>query len=252
MRRPLLLCAALVAAVAIFAIRLAPATLADARLARLTNGNVRLADTTGTLWDARGALSAGATRIPIAWRIDPWPLLRGDLRLHLAPRADTAGGSPRADVAIQGERVEVTGAQVTFPAGIAVAVAGSTAGWTVGGDIDLDTARFEWAPPSIRGDLAIRWRAARLVPPGNAGPLDLGDVTVMLRGGGDRLSGPVANVGGDLAVRGEIALRAASGIELSVVLTPRRADQRELAQALSVLGSPDGDGWRFAGRYPIR
>jgi hypothetical protein len=252
--RPLVLSAALVAAVAIFAIVLAPATLADARLARLTNGNVRLTDTAGTLWDARAVLAAGATRIPIAWRVDPWPLLRGDLHVQLAPPPGATTGSPRAVVAIQSEHVGVTSAEVTFPAGIALAVAvpGSAAGWSVGGEIDLGTGRFEWAPPSIRGDLAVRWRAALLVPPGNARPLDLGEVTIMLHGDGDRMSGPVANVGGELAIRGEIAMRAASGLDLSVVLTPRRADNRELAQALSVFGSPEGDGWRVAGRYPIR
>ena len=69
---------------------------------------------------------------------------------------------------------------------------------------------------------------------------------------GDRVSGPVGNVGGDLAIRGEFALRAQDGIQLSVVLTPRRADNRELAQALSVLGSPDGDGWRVAWALPLR
>ncbi len=73
-----------------------------------------------------------------------------------------------------------------------------------------------------------------------------------LGGDGDRLSGPLSNVGGDLALRGDIALRAGSGIALSLVLTPRRADNRELAQALAMIGTPSGDGWRVDWRWPPR
>jgi hypothetical protein len=116
--------------------------------------------------------------------------------------------------------------------------------WTLGGEFDVSTVAFDWAPPTNRGSARIRWRAARLTPPGSAAPLDLGDVSVALGAEGDRVSGPVSNVGGDLEIRGEIVLRAAGGIRVSLVLAPRRADNRELAQALSGLGAPDGDGWR--------
>ena len=53
----------------------------------------------------------------------------------------------------------------------------------------------------------IRWRAAQLTAtPGSAETLDLGDVTVALSADGERMSGPVSNAGGDLAVRGDLVL----------------------------------------------
>lgn len=254
MRRPLLLLAALVLAIALFAIRLAPASLADARLAHITAGGLRLADATGTLWDARAVLVAGASRIPIAWRADPWPLFLGEARWHLVPAAGSSTAGPRADVTFRGENVTVRDAEATFPAAFAAAAIGSTAGWVIGGDVNVGSAAFvfDWAPPAIRGDLKIRWRGARLNPPGNAMPLDLGDVSAMLHADGERLSGSVTNAGGDVAMQGDVAVRATGDVELSVVLTPRRPENRELAQALSVVGTPEGGGWRVVARSPLR
>ena len=54
------------------------------------------------------------------------------------------------------------------------------------------------------------------------------------------------------AVRGTVTLSAGNGIQLSLVLTPRRADDRDLARALSMLGVPDADGWRVEWRLPLR
>ena len=61
--------------VAIEAAWLAPASLVDSHLARMNDGVVRSADAEGTIWRARGVIVAATARIPIAWRIEPWPLL---------------------------------------------------------------------------------------------------------------------------------------------------------------------------------
>ena len=229
-----------------------PATLADARIAAMTNGNVRLTDTEGTIWDARGMLAAGAARIPVAWRIDAWPLLRRELHLHLVRGEGGAAASPKADIAIGRAFVGLRDVEMTIPAAFLSAAAASRAAWPVDGNVDINTALFEWAPPANRGEVRARWRAATLTVPGSAEPLELGDITAALSADGDRTSGPVSNAGGDLAIRGNLALSASGGIALSLVLTPRRADDRELARALSMLGTPDGDGWRVEWRSPLR
>ena len=122
----------------------------------------------------------------------------------------------------------------------------------VGGDVEINAARLEWAPPANRGDARLRWRGALLTAPGSAQPIALGDITTALGADGDRLSGSVSNAGGELGIRGSVTLSASSGIELSLVLTPRRAEDRELARALSMLGAPDADGWRVEWRLPLR
>jgi hypothetical protein len=251
-RRPLLLLAALAATVAVMAVRLAPAAVIDASLAQLTHGRLRIVDPAGTVWDARGVMVAGAMRIPVAWQIDAWPLLRGELVLHVVPAASATSGPPRAEIVIRDGHITLRNADATIPAGLVTAALGTGAAWVVGGDLSVSATGLEWAPPANRGDARVQWRAARLIPPGGTAAFDLGDVSLVLVADGDRLSGPVSNVGGDLAINGEVALHAASVIALTLVLTPRRADNVELMQALAMLGPPAGDGWRVDWRSPLR
>lgn len=252
MPRSILIFVALAATVALFAVKLAPASLADARLAAMTRGNVHVSDAEGTVWDARGTLTAGAARIPIAWRIEPLPLLRRELRLHLVRGEGGPTASPKGDIAIGGDSIELRDVEATIPAGFFGAAAGFGTASLVGGDVEIDASRLEWAPPANHGDARLRWRGASLTAAGSARPIELGDVTAALGADRDRLHGPVSNAGGDLGVRGTATLSAANGIQLSLMLTPRRADDRDLARALSMLGAPDGDGWRVEWRSPLR
>src|SRR5258708_33379025 len=97
MRRILLILIPAVAFVAI-AIAIAPASLAGVALASLSNGAVALAEDEGTFWHGRGTITAArAARVPVAWSIEPWPLLRPELHLQvLAPGG--APNSPRAGI----------------------------------------------------------------------------------------------------------------------------------------------------------
>ena len=251
-RRSLVILAAAAGAAAIAAAWLAPASLVDSRLARITEGRLRLADATGTIWRAHGNLVAGSTRMPIAWRLDAWPLLRGELHIHLAPDANTVTGAPRADIAIAGDRVSFRDVDATFPAAFFAAATGSAGLWVPGGEVRVNAAALTWAPPSSDGEARVQWRQARLGAVERSGGLDLGDVSLVLKANGDRLVGPVVNEGGDLAVRGEIALHATDGLEISLLLAPRRADDANLAQALAVLGVPEAGGWRVQWRQPRR
>ena len=251
MRRSLLIFAALVAAVVLFALRLAPASLADARIAAMTKGTVHLTDVEGTLWRASGIIAAGATRMPIAWRIDAAPLLRGELRLQLVRGDGDSASMPKGDVAIRRSAVELRDIDATIPAGFIAAATGSGPG-VAGGDVAINAASVEWTPSAMRGDARIRWLGAWITVPGSAAPTALGDITATLSGNADRLSGPITNAGGDLAIQGTLTCGAQSGVQLSLVLTPRRADDRNLAQALSMIGAPEGDGWRVEWRIPLR
>jgi hypothetical protein len=250
-RRSLLIFAALVAAVVLFAVRLAPASLADSRLAAMTKGAVRLTDADGTLWNARGILAAGASRTPIAWRIDAWPLLRSELHLHLVRDDGASAATPKGGIAIRRNSVELRDVEATIPAALIAAVAGTSAA-LAGGEVEVKTAFLEWAPPANRGDAGLRWLGAWLTTPGSTEPTALGNIMAALSGTEDRFSGPISNAGGDLGIRGSVTIGAQSGVQLSLVLTPRRADDRKLAQALGLIGVPEGDGWRVEWRLSPR
>ncbi len=251
-RRPLVIAAAVAGAAAIVAAWLAPAALVDSRVAQITSSRVRLADTEGTVWRARGNLVAGEARMPIAWQLEAWPLLRGELRLHLVPVASGVGDSPRAAIAIAGDRISLRDVDVSFPAALAAAAAGSGIASAVGGEFRASAAALNWAPPSSDGEAHLQWRQARVGLFQSMASLDLGDVSLPLAAVGDRLFGPVSNVGGDLSVRGDIEFRATRGLDASLLLTPRRADNVDLIQTLSVLGVAEGDGWRVLWKQPVR
>jgi hypothetical protein len=158
---------------------------------------------------------------------------------------------PKGDIAIGRNSAELRDVDATIPAAFVAAAAGSN-GVLAGGDVELHATSVQWAPPANRGELRLRWLGAWLTAPGVAEPTALGDVTAALSAAADHLSGPISNAGGDLAVQGTLALAAQVGVRLSLVLTPRRADDRDLARALSLIGVPDGDGWRVEWRLPPR
>ena len=252
LRRTVLVLAAVAVMVAIEAVWLAPASLVDSRLARMTDGAVRLADADGTLWRARGIIIAGAARIPIAWRIEPWPILLGELRLHLTPGSGKTDGSPRADITFKRTGVSLRDVDLTFPASLIATATGRAAAEVVGGEVNVNATAIDWAPSGSRGEARASWHAARLIFVAGAAPLDLGDVRMTLTAEGDRLAGPVANDGGDLDIRGDITVREQDSIRLALLLAPRRSDNVQLARALALIGAADGGGWRVDWRLPLR
>ena len=123
---------------------------------------------------------------------------------------------------------------------------------SVAGEVGASADDLEVAPGSYRGEARLVWRGARIVGLGDVGPLDLGEVRGTAKAGGDAMSGPLANEGGDLALRGQWTMTARDGLALALVLTPARADQTELKRTLSAIGTPEGGGWRVDWRAPLR
>jgi general secretion pathway protein N len=250
--RALVVFATIAVAAAIAAVWLAPAALVDARLAGLTAGILRLTNADGTLWRGRGDVVAGAARLPIAWRVEPWPLLRGELRVHVEPVSTGSDRTPRADIAVADGHVVLRDVDVTIPAPALAGAAGSPIARMLTGDVNLATDRLDWAPPSNRGSARLQWRTARLVLTDGGRPLEFGDVAAEIHAEGDRLSGPIANTGGDLTVSGTIELRSNDAARLSLVLAPRGPVDAAMAQALSALGAADNGRWRVEWRLPLR
>jgi hypothetical protein len=250
--RRLSLFAAVAATSAIVAIGIAPASLVDVRVADLTNGLVRLDDADGTVWNGRGVVIARSSYVPVTWRVDPWALVRGELRVRIAAGAHTPAPAFRGAVTLARGSFALQGAEATFPAALALAAAGPVASASVSGDIDLAAPELRWDPPANRGEALVRWKAARLSVPGRSATIDLGDVSATLTAAGDRIAGPVSNSGGDLAIRGEVALAADRSLTFSLQLTPRGIASDGLGPALAALGTREGDGWRIDGTLSLR
>ena len=247
-RRAVVLVAAVALAAIVAAAWLAPATLLDSRVARASGDAVRLAAAEGTLWRGRGTVVAAAARITIAWDVDFGALLQGTVRVEV--RSGIGASTPRATIALHGDAIALHDVDVTLPAAIVAAFSGYAA--SVAGEVGAIADDFELAPGSYRGEARLVWRGARIDGIGTVGTLDLGEVRSTVKADGNAISGPLANEGGDLALRGRWTMNAEDGVGLALLLTPARADQTELKRMLSAVGTAEGGGWRVDWRAPLR
>ena len=236
MRRALAILISLVAFAAVV-IAFAPASLVGVALERASGGTVALAAADGTLWHGHGTMTSGrAVRVPVAWLIEPWPLLKGELRLHLLP-PNAAGQSPHGDIVARRDTVTLRDVDVTLPANIAEGMA-PRPGVRVSGDVRVATPSLDWTPATFAGGARIDWRDAQLGLTADPA-LRLGTVSATLSTAENGLTGPVTNEGGDYEVRGTLSLTASGAPNLAVTMTPRAGDS---AQSRSLSIKPGADG----------
>lgn len=218
----------------------APAAWLDRPLATRTQDRLRLVDAEGRWWNGRGSIATadGATRVPVAWRLNFAPLLRGRLAVWLDRGGDDA--RPSGAITAHDGGIELRDLQLRVPARIVAAFAPTLQNLVFGGDVSVQAPVFAWESGSVSGTLAAQWRRARLLA-GDA-VVDLGTValtTTSLQGG--RLAGTIRNDGGDVAIDGSLAADAAA-VDVALTLEPSASASDVLRQALPLLGVPDGSG----------
>lgn len=228
----------------------APASLVDGRIDAASEGRFRLTNATGTVWNGAGELHVlpGSTGLPVAWQIDAWPLLRGEVRGTLSTLASAAAP---ASFAVSRHDAEVRNFALSIPMGAILAAAGAppaliTAGGSVGVRIDELARRGD----RIDGQLALRWDQATLraasfaTRPGLQ--MALGDVRYDGTGQGNAVAGTVANTGGDVEISGTANATLAGAARIDVLIRPRSGIDAEranaIAGALAAVGRPDGNG----------
>ena len=69
---------------------------------------------------------------------------------------------------------------------------------------------------------------------------------------GDRVAGPVSNVGGDVALAGSVEAAADGVVRGSLLATPRDGADPRLARLLAAAGTPEGAGVRIAFSFTAR
>ena len=238
MRRSLVVVLAALVALAAALVATAPATLAGATLERVSNGTLALANAEGTVWRGQATLTAArALRLPVAWSIQPWPLLRGELRVDVVAPAGTSR-APRAVIVASHGAAALRELDMTIPAEIVPALA-PRSGIRVTGDARIVASSLEWTPTTLTGGARIDWQDAQFaiaVDPA----IRLGTVSAVLTAAGDRLTGPVTNTGGAFDVRGTLSLAASGAPNVAISLTPRGGDPAQ-ARSLTVATGPGGN-----------
>jgi hypothetical protein len=220
----------------------APATLLDARLAALSDGHLRVANASGTLWNGSGelVLLPAGTRQPLRWHLDAWPLLRGELRVTLAAEGQ---GVP-ATVVYGRNHLELRTLALTLPVESVLPLA-TTAKLALGGTLLVQVDHLLWVGDALDAQLTVQWQDASVPAPGAEVPIALGDVHIDLGGRGSELAGPVSNRGGEVDISGQVTVAAAGAARLEANLRPRAAERERsdlVTGALATLGVPDGQG----------
>jgi hypothetical protein len=236
----------LLAAVAVFA----PATLLDSRLDTATQGQLRLADATGTAWNGRGLLTNAQRTwsLPVSWKVDPFALVRGDGAVSL--QAAEVGDLPRGDITWHDTTLALEGIAFTVPATAMNETMATGNALAFGGYIAVDAPHVSWSGNGGDGVATAHWSGARVA--GNAGTLALGTVSINFAPRNGRIQGRVENRGGDVRIDGEFTLGIAS-IEVNATLAPMPSTPPAVIRALGALGTPDANGtvrvqWRSGTR----
>ena len=215
----------------------APAALLDARLDAATKGQLRLADTDGTVWRGRGVITGQQHigSLPVNWKLDPWPLIRGEVVVTLEGRE--GNDLPRGTLAWRNGALSLDGIAFTLPAATfdGALAGGSTV--ALGGELAFEAPHFVFTGNSGEGSASARWSGARIA--GTAGTLALGTVTVDFAPRDGGIAGRVESNGGDIRVDGEITLRGTESTA-NITLSPLPSTPPAIARALGGLGTSPG------------
>jgi general secretion pathway protein N len=224
----------------------APATLVDGKLDAASAGRLRLAGATGTVWSGSGDLRLlpGSAAMHVAWRIDWWPLLWGEVRGTLGTGDDA---TPRASFTVAGSDFTLRDVAVALPADALLRAGGAPEILgRAGGVVALRADTLARRAGGFEGRANVRWTGADLRGLRPDERIALGDVRFDAAAQGKEFAGTLDNVGGDVEIVGAAALAADGSVRLDAVLRPRADIDAERAKSiisvLAVAGRPDGTG----------
>lgn len=224
---------------------LAPATLIDARLQRMGEGTLRLAEARGSLWSGAGWIEvrdahgkAGIAR-RLSWRVQPWSLLRG--RLVADVELDQAAS--RFPVTISPSRLEVGAVRVRLPAAALSLGMPKLAPLRLTGDVLVDISQLSLEPGRIQGAATLQWRAAgsalTTVSP-------LGDYEVRFSAAGRAVHAALSTLEGPLQLEGHGTWSRGAPPKFAATARVPAAQQDQLAPLLRLIAVEHG-----AGRFEI-
>jgi len=216
-----------------------PASLVDGRIASATQGKMRLADATGTVWDGRGVLtdSAGTWRLPLGWTISKADVLRGTHAVVLHPVDGAA--SPAGVVEVVDNGVRLRDLRVEMPAQALMSALPMRPMPAFGGTIAVAANDVTWSDKAKAGAVEAHWRGARVAAGDNVA--DLGTVDLTATPQDSRITGKLTNSDGDVRVDGTVNI-AGGAVAVDATVAPNPGAPANIARALASAGTPDANG----------
>jgi general secretion pathway protein N len=202
----------------------------------------RCASVAGSIWSGYcgGLQVQGVSLGDLTWRLRPASLLRGRLAAHLDIEHPPAT-AVRADIELK--------------------LGGTVIARQVTASLPLDPTLLPGVPPTLTGTLHCDLTSATVTRKGIVESLQgrieasnlidssgdvtpLGSFAVTFPGGGAEPTGALQDLGGPLAVQGQLVLTPQPGYDLTGYVTPRQSASQPLLNAIQFLGSPDAEGRR--------
>jgi hypothetical protein len=228
---------------------LAPAALLAPTVDQISGGELALLDADGTVWNGRGTLALRGQRLPVAWRVEPAPIVVGELAVRITA-ADGTAASPRARLTARREGFVIADADFTLPAAALLRESPATTALSADGTLSVRVGMLERRGSAYFGAAELAWNGAGVRYAPGSPALDLGSVTLALQGTGERLEGPLSNRAGAVALAGKAGIDANGAPALDVLVTPRAPLDPAATSLLRAAGRAEGDGWRL--RWPVR
>ena len=210
-----------------------------------SGANFSCSSVEGSVWSGYcGGLTVnGAALGDLTWQLRPARLLVGRLAAHIDlehPPATSAQGD------------------------VEVGLGGTVVARNLTASLPLDPRVLPAVPPTLTGALRLDLTLARVTKKGVVTNLrgrveasdlvdhsgyvtPLGNFALTFPGGGPQPTGDLQDLGGPLAVQGQLVLTPQPGYELSGYVTPRASATQPLLDAIEILGSPDAQGRRQFG-----
>ncbi len=220
---------------------MAPATLADGGLKRASEGRLRLTQAKGTLWSGSGQLEvrdvAGRSGIakPVAWRMVPQSLLRGELRFEVG--LDQPPVLFPVTLTLSG--IEIRDADISLPATVLGLGAPKLAPLGLTGDVLIRIANLSITRTAIDGTATLQWLGAGSTLTSVA---PLGDYELRIDGAGAILQAYLRSIAGPLWLDGKGSWKRGSNpvFEANARIDPQY--QEQLVPLLRLIAVERGEG----------
>lgn len=225
----------------------APATLIDRGLRDASQGRMRLAQATGTLWSGAGQVQSRDPRgraglsEGVKWRlrgIHPWPP-------GLAFRVELDSGLRAFPLGLSWSELEVADAEFSLPAAALGQLLPQLAPLGLSGEAYVQIPRIAIGTGSVRGDAALQWRKAgsALTP---VSPL--GDYELRIQAHGTNGRSSLTTLQGPLQLDGQGSWSQDQKSQFLATARMPPPLQPQLAPFLRLVAVEQGDGsfqWRL-------
>lgn len=239
----------------LFVLATLPAYWIDWLLKRTASDNVRVQETTGTVWNGTGnlivrSLGQELLQTRLAWSVQPLWLATGKLQLRVSGQDSTA--PLQATLRLGYRYLSIHNVDATLPASVAAVFHPAVSLVAPTGRLQIVTEQATLTPAGLQGKMQLTWLGAGA---GMSGLSELGDYQLMVNGQGADAQLRIETLRGDVGVtaEGQWQTQGEGLLRLSGNVVPGSREQ-SLRPLLAMANTQNNNGqyrWTLNNRFPL-